>query len=64
MPYTDRREYKILIDFQTFADDFPKNTQLELKALEQITTEWIGDVFRMVASMCWNMLLNGFLNFD
>jgi hypothetical protein len=53
-----------LIDFQTFADDFPKNAQLDVKALEQITTEWIGDVFRMVASMCWNMLLNGFLNFD
>jgi hypothetical protein len=35
-----------------------------IEALEIITIEWIGDVFRMVASMCWNMMLNGFLNFE
>ena len=38
------------------------NTKIDL--LEIITIEWIGDVFRMVASMCWNMMLNGFLNYE
>jgi hypothetical protein len=28
------------------------------------TSEWLGMVYRATASICWNMLLNNFLNFE
>ena len=27
-------------------------------------SEWLGMVYRATASICWNMLLNNFLNFE
>lgn len=28
------------------------------------TSEWLGNVYRATASICWNMLLNSLLTFD
>ncbi len=35
-----------------------------MENLKSETAEWLGQVYRATASICWNMLINNYLNFD
>jgi hypothetical protein len=35
-----------------------------MEEFKKKTTEWVGMVFRATASICWNMLYGGQLNFE
>jgi hypothetical protein len=61
LPYSDRREIKVkfkISDILTMAD---KNKVDQIKVE---TAEWLGQVYRATASICWNMLINNSLSFE
>ena len=62
LPYSDRREIKV--EFKV--DDIVKLAVQKDKREELLkeTSEWLGMVYRATASICWNMLVNNYLNFD
>lgn len=38
--------------------------QSRVEDLKVETAEWLGQVYRATASICWNILLNGSLSFE
>ena len=61
MPFSDKRELKVRFKIAELVDI--KNLPEHGKELHGPTSEWVGMVFRATASICWNMLLSGQLNF-
>lgn len=61
LPYSDRREIKVKF---RISDILVLAEQERMDDLKAETTEWIGQVYRATASICWNMLLNNYLSFE
>lgn len=59
LPYSDRREMKVKFRISDLIKD--GTTQVDMKTE---ASEWLGMVYRATASICWNMLLNNYLNFE
>jgi hypothetical protein len=63
MPFSDKREIKVKFRITDLIAKISDNG-IDFSELKIKTTEWLGLVYRATASICWNMLLNGFLNFE
>lgn len=61
MPYSDRREIKVKFKI---SDILNMAEQSRMDDLKLETAEWLGQVYRATASICWNMLLNNYLSFE
>jgi len=44
--------------------DIVNKEEFKDEDLKTPTAEWLGQVYRATASICWNMLLNNYLNFE
>lgn len=62
MPFSDKREIKVRFTINDLTVN--EEPSLTVEKLKPKITEWLGMVFRATASICWNMLLNGSLNFE
>jgi hypothetical protein len=61
LPHSDRREMKVKFKI---SDLIGKDVSLNNSEMTVETSEWLGQVYRATASICWNMLLNNYLTFD
>lgn len=61
LPHSDRREMKVKFKI---SDIMSKDVGLITNEMTIETSEWLGQVYRATASICWNMLLNNYLTFD